>query len=410
LEFELPILGGLRIRDVQREAPSWLSSGTVLIATAFLAACTALPSAGPTATEIIDNENTSGEDPVSGYVIVDIDGRVVSVLNTRPKTSLFSMFRTGKKAPDVRLGVGDSISVTIWEAGAGGLFSTASLDKTTPGSRTATLPVQEIAQDGTIQIPYAGRLKVAGLRPAQVEALIVKELKGKAIEPQAVVTLAKSRSATVTVTGEVTNGMLAPVSVSGDRILDVIATAGGIKAPAYETFVSLTRGETTATVAFNSILADARENVYLRPGDVLTVIKQPQFFTVFGGAGRNELVPFDAAGITLEQALARAGGLLDHRADANGVFLLRFESAAIAGKLRPDRKDQIVTPVLPIVYRLSLRDMNSYFLARSFQVRDKDILYISNAPMTEVQKFLSVIGSVTAPVISGAAVYGAVRR
>lgn len=405
----MPILWGLRIRDVQK-APSWLSRGTALIATAFLAACTALPSAGPTSTEIVDNENTSSEDPVSGYVIVDIDGRVVSVLNTRPKTSLFSMFRTGKKAPDVRLGVGDSISVTIWEAGAGGLFSTASLDKTTPGSRTATLPVQEIAQDGTIQIPYAGRLKVAGLRPAQVEALIVKELKGKAIEPQAVVTLAKSRSATVTVTGEVTNGMLAPVSVSGDRILDVIATAGGIKAPAYETFVSLTRGETTATVAFNSILADARENVYLRPGDVLTVIKQPQFFTVFGGASRNELVPFDAAGITLEQALARAGGLLDHRADANGVFLLRFESAAIAAKLRPDRKDQIVTPVVPIVYRLSLRDMNSYFLARSFQVRDKDILYISNAPMTEVQKFLSVIGSVTAPVISGAAVYGAVRR
>jgi polysaccharide export outer membrane protein len=379
-------------------------------AAASLAGCTALPSAGPTATEIVDNENKSSEDPVSSYMVVDIDGHVVSVLNTRPKTSLFSMFRSGKRAPDVRLGVGDSLSVTIWEAGAGGLFSTASLDKTTPGSRTATLPVQEIAQDGTIQIPYAGRLKVAGLRPAQVEALIVMELKGKAIEPQAVVTLAKSRSATVTVTGEVTNGMLAPVSVSGDRVLDVIATAGGIKAPAFETFVSLTRGTKTATVAFNAILADARENVYLQPGDVLTVIKQPQFFTVFGGAERNELVPFDAAGITLEQALARAGGLLDHRADANGVFLLRFEPAAIAARLRPDRKDQIVTPVVPIVYRLGLRDMNAYFLARSFQVRDKDIVYISNAPMTEVQKFLSVIGSVTAPVISGAAVYGAVRR
>ncbi|MCW5702716.1 MAG: hypothetical protein KIT82_09045 [Bradyrhizobium sp.] len=44
-------------------------------------------------------------------------------------------------------------------------------------------------------------MKVAGLRPAQVEALIVKDLQGKAIEPQAVVTLAKTRSATVTITG-----------------------------------------------------------------------------------------------------------------------------------------------------------------------------------------------------------------
>lgn len=243
------------------------------------------------------------------------------------------------------------------------------------------------------------------MRPAQVEALIVKDLQGKAIEPQAVVTLAKTRSATVTITGEVTNGMLAPVSVVGDRVLDVIATAGGIKAPAYETFVSLTRGETTATVAFNAILADARENVYVRPGDVLTVIKQPQRFTVFGGTGRNELVPFDAAGITLEEALARAGGLQDFRADANGVFLLRFEPAAIATQLEPSRKEQIATPIAPVVYRLALRDANSYFLARSFQMRDKDIIYVANAPMTEVQKFLSVIGSVTAPVVSGAAVY-----
>lgn len=402
------LVGTLKVRGTLRHpAKSMKRAGALLAVFGItgLAGCSALPSAGPTATEIVQNETPANTPTLTGYMVVDIDGHVVSVLSRRPKSSLFSMFKSGKKPPDVRLGVGDSISVTIWEAGAGGLFSTASLDKTSPGSRTATLPVQEIAQDGTIQIPYAGRLKVAGLRPAQVEALIVKDLQGKAIEPQAVVTLAKTRSATVTITGEVTNGMLAPVSVVGDRVLDVVATAGGIKAPAYETFVSLTRGQTTATVAFNAILADARENVYVRPGDVLTVIKQPQRFTVFGGTGRNELVPFDAAGITLEEALARAGGLQDFRADANGVFLLRFEPAAVATQLEPSRKDQIVTPIVPVVYRLALRDANSYFLARSFQMRDKDIIYVANAPMTEVQKFLSVIGSVTAPVVSGAAVY-----
>jgi polysaccharide export outer membrane protein len=374
-----------------------------------LAGCTALPSAGPTASEIVDHQTPDSATVLTGYIVVDIDRRVAAAVNSRPKSSLSRMFRTGKKPPEVRLGVGDAITVTIWEAGSGGLFSTATIDKTTPGSRTATLPEQVIAQDGTIQIPYAGRLKVSGLKPAQVEQLIVDHLKGKAIEPQAVVTISKSRSAAVTVTGEVTNGMLAPVSPVGDRVLDVIATAGGIKAPAYETFVSLTRGNDTATIAFNAILADAHENVYVRPGDVLTVIKRPQRYTVFGASGRNELVPFDAAGITLDEALARAGGLNDFRADATGVFLLRFEPSSLVSRIAPDRKDQIVTPIVPVVYRLNLRDANSYFLARSFPMQDKDILYIANAPATELSKFLGLVGQVTSPVVSGAAVYGATR-
>jgi polysaccharide export outer membrane protein len=368
-----------------------------------------MPSAGPTASEIVDNQTPDSAAILNGYIVVDIDGRVASAVNARPKSSLVRMFKSGKKPPDVRLGVGDTITVTIWEAGSGGLFSSASIDKTTPGSRTATLPEQVIAQDGTVQIPYAGRLKVAGLRPAQVEQLIVSSLKGKAIEPQAVVTIAKSRSTTVTVTGEVTNGMLAPVSPVGDRVLDVIATAGGIKAPAYETFVSLTRGNDTATIAFNAILADAHENVYVRPGDVLTVIKRPQRYTVFGASGRNELVPFDAAGITLDEALARAGGLNDFRADATGVFLLRFEPAALVAQIAPDRKDQIVTPIVPVVYRLNLRDAKSYFLARSFPMRDKDILYVANAPATELQKFLSLVGSVTSPAVTGTAIYATTK-
>ncbi|MCW5702717.1 MAG: hypothetical protein KIT82_09050 [Bradyrhizobium sp.] len=107
-----------------------------------LAGCSALPSAGPTATEIVQNETPASTPTLSLATWLSILTAFVSVLSRRPKSSLFSMFKSGKKPPDVRLGVGDSISVTIWEAGAGGLFSTASLDKTSPGSRTATLPVR----------------------------------------------------------------------------------------------------------------------------------------------------------------------------------------------------------------------------------------------------------------------------
>ncbi len=55
--------------------------------------------------------------------------------------------------------------------------------------------------------------------------------------------------------------------------------------------------------------------------------------------------------------------------------------------------------MVPVVYRLNLRDANSYFLARAFQMRDKDILYVANAPLTEVQKFFNVIGTLASPVV-----------
>lgn len=374
---------------------------------ATLAGCAALPSAGPTTTEVIANE--SATDVITGYVVIDIDPRVTSILAKRATPTLYGMFKDSRRPPDVRIGTGDAVTVTIWEAAAGGLFSTASIDRVSPGSRTATIPEQVVSQDGTVQVPYAGRLKLAGLRPAEAETLIVNSLKGKAIEPQAVVTITQNRNNTVTVTGEVTNGMLAPVSVKGDRVLDVIAAAGGLRAPGHETFVRLTRGEKSAHVPFNTLLADTRENVYVRPGDVLTLMREPQRFTAFGGTGRNELIPFDAAGMTLEQALARAGGLLDFRADSTGVFLLRFEPASLVAEMLPERQEQIETTHVPVVYRLNLRNVNSYFMARAFAIRDKDILYVSNAPLTEVQKFLSVIGSAVAPIASGAAISNLAR-
>ena len=64
---------------------------------------------------------------------------------------------------------------------------------------------------------------------------------------------------------------------------------------------------------------------------------------------------------------------------------------------------------MPVVYRLNLKDANSFFLARSFPMRDKDMLYVANSASDPVQKFLGLVGSITAPVVTGAAVYGAVK-
>lgn len=386
-------------------APGLLTRTFVILScAASLTGCGALPSAGPLAMDVVNQEAQQNE--IGGYVLIDINERVAAICAAQPHASLRRVFHDTRPAPDLRIGIGDTVSVTIWEAGPGGLFS-ASANTINAGARTATIPQQIVSRDGTITIPYAGRVKVAGLRPVDVENEIVKRLQGKAIEPQAVVTISRSFSNGVTVTGEVTHGARIPLNVKGERLLDIIAEAGGLQAPAYESFIRLTRNGRTASIPFNRILSDPRENIFARPNDAVTVVRDPQTFTAFGGTGRNASIPFDAAGISLDEAIAKAGGLVSTQADAAGVFLLRFEPKGLVAQLLPERNFPPEQKWVSVVYRLNLRNANSFFLARSFQIRNKDILYVADSPSTPVEKVLRLVGNITGPVVAGAAVYNA---
>jgi len=368
------------------------------------AACSSMPAAGPLSSAIVDRASNPASSVDFDYVLIEVTQPILNTLALRPMESLVASFGIGGPPPVLVIGVGDSVNVTIWEAAAGGLFSAAPTQLTTAGSRTATIPEQAVARDGTISVPYAGRIRVVGLRPADVEELIVKALTGKAIEPQAVVTVTRNVSNTVSVAGEVMKGDRVPLTLKGDRVLDVIASAGGLRIPANETWVQLTRGPRTVSVPYNAILARPSENIFIRSGDVVTVVRRPQTFTMIGAADRNAVVPFEQDVVTLEEAVAKAGGLLDYRADPQGVFLFRFEPVDLVRKMAPGPDKIFGRGMVPVVYRLNFRDAGSYFLARRFDIRDKDLVYIANHPVNELNKFLSIIGTAINPALSSAAI------
>ena len=365
-----------------------------------VAGCAVLPSSGPTRTEI---EMAQPEDDTR-YLLVDVDDRTLSLLASERGPTLGSRFGDYRPPSRYVVGVGDTISVTIWEAAAGGLFSGPVIDRLGTGSRSAAIPEQQVAQDGSITVPYAGRIRVAGKTTAQVETAVVEQLSGKAIEPQVVVVVTRSVSNAATVLGEATSGAIIPLSPRGDRVLDVIAAAGGIKVPAHEVFVRLSRSGSTVTVPMQRLLNDPREDVYVRPQDKIVLVRDPQTFTVFGAAGNPTVVPFDAVGISLEEGLARVGGLLDFRADPSGVYIMRFEPARFAHSLRPDARPLENHGYVRVIYRLNMRDPNFLFLARGFQMRTKDAIYIANAPLADLQKITSLFNSVAQPVVSTVAV------
>ena len=248
----------------------------------------------------------------------------------------------------------------------------------------ATIPDQQVASDGTISVPYAGQVPAAGQTPAEVQQTIEALLASKALEPQALVIVKKTAANAVTVAGEIVGGTRVELSPGGDRLLQVIAAAGGAQAPVHETFVRLSRNGVTATIPLETLVADPAEDIYARPGDILTLVRAPQTFSVFGAAGRNASISFDAATITLGQALAKSQGLNDDLANPRGVFLFRYEPNPIVRALDQPLATHAEDGASPVAYRFDLADAKSYFLADQFPIRDKDVIFVADAGAAQV--------------------------
>lgn len=381
-----------------------LASVFVCLTAAALVGCSTLPTAGPSANQIVDQSVRNGR---QRFDLVDVSQHVVSALLAQPTQSFRTQFRGYGRPPNPKIGIGDTIEVSIWEAPGGGLFSAPPTTSAPTGSQKVTIPEQVVARDGGISVPFADRVPVVGRTPLEVQREIEQRLAEKTIEPQVLVTVVKSATNSVTVSGEVVSGARVPLSIAGDRLLDLIAAAGGAKSPIYETFVRLSRAGVTVTIPLEKLVSDPAENIYAWPGDVLTLVRLPQTFAVFGAAGQNSQVDFNAARMTVADALAKAGGLEDQRADPAGVFLFRFEPARVVGALRAPPLPIGPGGSSPIVYRFDLSDANSYFLAERFQVENKDVIYIANAPLTQLQKFFTLLNTITAPVVTGAVIKNA---
>jgi polysaccharide export outer membrane protein len=314
------------------------------------------------------------------------------------------------------------------------------------GRRAATIPDQQVGADGAISVPYAGQVPAAGRFPAEVQQAIEARLAEKALGPQALVIVKKSAANAVTVllneSGQESSGVLGensienlvrtlsnpveapaavaagagassnpiqtaqaagtrvPLSPGGDRLLQVIAAARGAKSPIHQTFVRLSRDGVTATIPLERLVADPAEDIYAQPGDVITLVQVPQTFSVFGAAGRNAEIAFDARNINLGEALAKSQGLRDDLAKPEGVFLFRYEPNSVVRALDQPVSAEARGGVSPVVYRFDLRDGKTYSLAQEFPVY-KDVIFVADAPAAQIYKFFTALNQVTGPIVTG---------
>jgi polysaccharide export outer membrane protein len=369
----------------------------ILVGLAFLSplalgGCAILPAAGPWSGDIVAGQR----DPKSlPYALVRVTPKITDILSTAlPRLTAFS---DHSRPRDLRFGIGDILSVTIFEAASGGLFIPSEAG-VRPGNYI-TIPSQAIDIHGNISIPYAGEIRANGRTAVQVQQAIVDALKNRAIEPQVVVSLTDQRTSLITVLGA-GRATRVPAQATPERILDVIGRAGSGLTSAVTTvgadlWIMLERGGRREIAPFGALVYEPANNIYAHPNDTIYLYSEPQTFLTFGALGTQQQIAFPTWRLSLAEAISRAGGLVDQLANPAAVFLYRGETREIAQAMGVDCTP-FEGPIIPMIYIINLHDPAGYFLANTFEMRNKDVIYVSNSFSVESTKFMNYVNTVIA--------------
>ena len=140
------------------------------------------------------------------------------------------------------------------------------------------------------------------------------------------------------------------------------------------------------------------------PGDIVYVSREQKVFLVFGatptpgsiGGTNNRRFVFDNDNMTLTEAVGKAGGLLSDRADPQAVFVFRMEPRAALASMGVD-VSSYSGPLVPTIYNVDWSRSDGFFLANDFYIRNKDVIFVSEHPTTDLLKFLTILRGFTGP-------------
>lgn len=379
-----------------------------------VAGCSALPESAPTESRVLNSVKKPSENTLQ-YQIVNVDPAVTQILASEVPPLISSLDSANNAyVHNDRIGIGDVLTITIFELG-NGLFSASGESPTgassssegSVASSAATgvthqnLPPTQVEADGSISIPYVGRMIAAGMTPQQLAQRIGGGLHGKSQNPQVMVRISTDIANTVVVSGEVHRPGRVVLSTAQERLSDLIAISGGATYPPEDTHVQLVRGMQIGATDLGTLESHPEQDIRAHPGDRIHVIYQPRTYTVFGAAGLNVTeTPFKSPNVSLAEAVARVGGPNDNRADPEAVFLFRFEDPVAARQL--DLHTPPTAFGTPVVYKIDLMNPTNYFLAQRIPMKSKDVIMIANAKTNRFYKFNQLISTLVSPAITAA--------
>lgn len=353
-------------------------TGRLLVGAALLGGCGWAPRPGPTQNEIFAGSVLREGD---AFIVV-VDDRVTSIANVAPALGFSAGFEQAGLVGADTIAPGDTLALTIFENVEDGLIARA-------GTGAAAIQELQVDSSGFIFVPYVGRIRAAGNSPEAVRRIVADRLGQQTPDPQVQVVREAGDGTAISIQGEVGAPGVYALERPTRTLAAMIAAAGGVSGDQSLAQVTLVRGSHRGSIWYDDLFDHPSADIALRPGDRILVRQDDRAYTALGATGEQRLVPFERRRLSAVEALGTVGGLNPTQADPTGVFVFREEPELVAGQIlgRSDLRGE-----QRVVYVLDLTRPNGLFFARDFQIRDGDLVYVTQAPIVQ---FNSVIASLS---------------
>lgn len=353
-----------------------------LAAILLLSACNTLPTSGPTEREIVSEADAAA---AIGYTIIDLDPATVAALQVPDTRGALADLAADRSSAPLQIGhiaPGDTIEIKLFEVGAGLFGGEAPGGGFDPSARSRNLGAFLVQPDGSVSVPFAGRIAVEGLPPVEAAERIESGFAGLSQQPQVQVRFADNRSDTVLFSGAVAQQGRFGLSGTPETLTEALALRGGPAGPPEQLTLRLRRGGRSAELPLGMLVSGSGDDIALQPGDRIELIPNRRSILAYGAMNAVREIPFETATVSLAEAIARAGGPNDARADPSAVFVFRDD------------------PGQPVIYRLNLLRPSGYFLAQRFPMRDKDLIYVANSAANQPSKLIDIINRLFQPLFT----------
>ncbi len=292
-----------------------------------------------------------------------------------------------------RIAAGDVLAIVVWDhpelsatmlppapaAGAGAIGIAASPMQ--PGSGF------EVDQQGMLDFPYAGRLKLAGLTPAQAQELLTTRLAVYLRKPKLTLRVLSYRSKRVYVDGEVKMPGVQPINDIAMTLTEAINRAGGMNPVADQSRVSVTRDGKTYLINLPLLVQRGLNPsaVTLQNGDLVRVpSREDSKVFLSGEVSAPRALAMRNGRLTLNEALGEAGGINPVTGDARKVYVVRRNGQE------------------SVVYQLDANAPGALAMAEGFELLPKDVVYVAATALTNWNRTISAMipGSLPTAVIA----------
>lgn len=247
-------------------------------------------------------------------------------------------------ASDYRIGPKDIIKITVFK-----------LDELNTEVR--------VSESGFVALPLLGKIKVEGLTPIQLEELLREKLEERFLQdPQVTVFIKEYMHSRVFVLGAVRKP--GAYSLLGkNSLLQIIAQAEGLSEFVAGNRIVVIRGEKKIHIEISDLLDDFKPeaNLDLEADDLIIVPQErTRYIYVIGEVKMPGLTGIKkSGGITLLEAIARAGGFTDKASRSNVILHRKIE-----GKIK--------------IFKFDVKDI-LFGKDKDFEVKEGDIIYVKES-------------------------------